>query len=213
VLQARSQPPFLAAITAAFIGAATGIAHADTSALGIDHKVPLDESGIWSRNVQRAVEYGSVAVVFGGALWFGANGSPGHTFWQSVDSTVLGALTAAVMKPVFSRARPSQTDDPGKWFQGSGHNSFPSGEVIQITTAVTPFILEYGPRQPAVYGLALLPVYDAIARVKSQAHWQTDVLTSLAIGSGIGWFAHGRESPISVEVLPHGITVGVHTQF
>ena len=46
--------------------------------------------------------------------WFGAEGRPGHTFWQAVDSTVLGAATAAIMKPVFGRARPSQTDDPGR---------------------------------------------------------------------------------------------------
>jgi hypothetical protein len=43
-------------------------------------------------------------------------------------------------------SRPSQTDDPGDWFQGHGHNSFPSGEVMLVTTAVTPFVLEYGPR-------------------------------------------------------------------
>jgi undecaprenyl-diphosphatase len=203
----------LAAITATLVGISADLARADTNSLGIDHKVPLDESGIWSRNVQYAVEYGSIVAVVGGAVWFGAEGSPGHTFWQAVDSSVIGALTATVMKPVFSRARPSQTDDPGKWFQGSGHNSFPSGEVMQITTAVTPFIFEYGPSHPAVYALGLLPVYDAIARVKSQAHWQTDVLASLAIGTGIGWYAHGRELPISVKLLPHGITVGLHTQF
>ena len=39
-----------------------------------------------------------------------------------------------------------------------------------------------------------------------RARWQTDVLASLAIGTGIGWYAHGRELPISVELLPHGIS-------
>ena len=51
-----------------------------------------------------------------------------------------------------------------------------------VTTAVTPFVLEYGAEHPAVYALELLPLYDGIARVKSQAHWQTDVLASLASG-------------------------------
>jgi undecaprenyl-diphosphatase len=192
---------------------ASGATVADTNSLGIDHKVPLDESGIWSRKVQNAVEYGTVLAVLGGAVWFEAEGQPGHTFWQAVDSTVLGAATAAIMKPVFGRARPSQTDDPGEWFQGKGHNSFPSGEVMLVTTAVTPFIFEYGPRQPAAYALALLPIYDAVARVKAQAHWQTDVLASLAFGTGIGWYAHGRDVPIFVKLLPHGMTVGLHTQF
>jgi len=73
-----------------------------------------------------------------------------------------------------------------------------------VTTAVTPFVLEYGPSHPAAYALELLPIYDAIARVKSQAHWQTDVLASLAIGPGIGWYAHQRDVPIMVKVLPRG---------
>ena len=202
-----------AALLSSALAFGPGGARADSGALGIDHKVALDESGIWSRNVQKAVYYGSIVTVFGGALWYGAEGRPGHTFWQAVDSTVLGVATAAVMKPVFSRARPSQTDDPGRWFQGHGHNSFPSNEVMVVTTAVTPFILEYGPRYPATYALALLPLYDAVARVKSQAHWQTDVLASLAIGGGIGWYAHEREVPVSVKVLPRGITIGFQTRF
>ena len=185
----------------------SGAAHA------LDHKVPLDESGIWSRNVQKAVEYGSVVTVLGGALWFGAEGQAGHTFWQATDSIALGAATAAVMKPVFSRSRPAQTDDPGQWFQGKGHNSFPSGEVMVVTTAVTPFVLEYGPSHPAVYLLELLPLYDAAARIKSQAHWQTDVLASFAIGTAIGWYSHERDVPISVKLLPHGVTVGLHMRF
>ena len=49
--------------------------------------------------------------------------------------------------------------------------------------------------------------------MKSQAHWQTDVLASFAIGTGIGWYAHDHELPISVKLLPRGITIGVHTRF
>jgi undecaprenyl-diphosphatase len=200
-------------LVAALVALPVGAAHADSGTFGLDHKVGLDQSGIWSNKVQNAVEYGSLIAVFGGALWLGAEGQPGHTFWQGVDSTILGAVTAAVMKPVFSRARPSQTDDPGLWFQGKGHDSFPSGEVMIVTTAVTPFVLEYGPSHPAVYALELLPLYQSVARVKSQAHWQTDVLASFAIGTGIGWYAHGRELPISVKLLPHGITVGLQKRF
>jgi membrane-associated phospholipid phosphatase len=181
---------------------------------GIDHKIdPAQDTGIWSRGHQQALQDLTVLTVLGGALWLGSDNGVGHTFWQSVDSTVLGATTAAIMKPVFSRSRPTQSDDPGDWFQGHGHNSFPSGEVMLVATAVTPFVLEYGPEHPGVYALELLPLYDAIARVKSQAHWQTDVLASLAIGTGIGWYAHERELPISVKLLPRGITIGLHVRF
>jgi undecaprenyl-diphosphatase len=202
---------FAVALAAMF---ACDVSRAGGGLLGIDHKIdPPQDTGIWSRGHQQALQDLTVLTVVSGALWFGSENRPGRTFWQSVDSSVLGAATAAIMKPLFSRSRPSQTDDSGDWFQGHGHNSFPSGEVMLVTTAVTPFVLEYGPEHPAVYALELLPLYDAVARVKSQAHWQTDVLASLAIGTGIGWYAHGRELPISVKLLPHGITVGLHTRF
>jgi undecaprenyl-diphosphatase len=84
---------------------------------------------------------------------------------------------------------------------------------MEITTAVTPYVVEYGADHPAVWALELLPVYDAIARVKSHAHWQSDVLASFAIGTGIGYYMHSRSSSISVGALPHGVTVGWEKSF
>jgi hypothetical protein len=66
-------------------------------------------------------------------------------------------------------------DSPNERFKGGGH-SFPSGDVTAISSAITPFVLEYGPEHPSVYAPELLPLYDSMARMKSQAHWQTDVL-------------------------------------
>ena len=66
---------------------------------------------------------------------------------------------------------------------------------------------------PAVYLLELLPAYDAIARMRSQAHWQTDVLGAFALGTATGWFAHSRDQPILLSILPHGFMVGIHKQF
>jgi undecaprenyl-diphosphatase len=152
-------------------------------------------------------------VVVGLALWEGDSSRLGHASWQSVDSLVIGAATSEAMKRIFSRARPTQTDDPNQWFKGSGHRSFPSGEVMEITTAITPYVLEYGTDHPAVYALELLPLYDGIARVKSHAHWQTDVLASFALGTGIGYYSHSRNVPISVELLPRGLTVGWRRSF
>ncbi|MDQ6684766.1 MAG: phosphatase PAP2 family protein [Pseudomonadota bacterium] len=180
---------------------------------GIDHRLNKDESGIYNRNVQVGVQDGTIALTLALALWEGSDSRFGKTAWQGVDSIALGAVTAQAMKYAFSRSRPSQTNDPNRWFQGSGNQSFPSGEVMLVTTAVTPYILEYGRDHPEVYALALLPLYDAVARVKSQAHWQTDVLASLAIGTAIGYYAHGRDTPISVGILPRGITIGFHKRF
>jgi undecaprenyl-diphosphatase len=82
-----------------------------------------------------------------------------------------------------------------------------------VTTAITPIVLEYGNEYPAVWALELLPAYDAVARVKVRAHWQSDVLASFVIGTAIGAYAHSRTSSISVGVLPRGVTVGWKKSF
>ena len=78
---------------------------------------------------------------------------------------------------------------------------------------MTPYVLEYGPEHPGAYALELLPVYDAIARVKVQAHWQTDVIAGFAIGSAAGYLAHRPDSPFLVSLLPHGVSVGLKARF
>lgn len=186
---------------------------ANVAYAGIDHRVSGDNSGIWNRNVQYGVEYGTIASELIGAFWFGGDDPVGKTFWKAIDSSALGAISSEAMKHIFTRARPSQTSDPSKWFQGSGHYSFPSGEVTLVTSAVTPFMFEYGHDHPTVYALTLLPVYDAIARVKTRSHWQTDVIASAALGTLTGYLAYRRDNPFILSVLPHGITVGIHKQF
>jgi membrane-associated phospholipid phosphatase len=181
--------------------------------IGIDHRVNLDDQGVWKRRNQVLLLDASMLVVLSGAVWLGDDGRLGHTFWQSVDAVALGGLTAEGMKYAFSRSRPAQTDDPNLWFQGHGNHSFPSGEVMAITTAITPFVLEYGSEYPAVWALEVLPLYDAVARVKVQAHWQSDVLASFLIGTAWGAYAHSRTSSISVQVLPHGVSVGWKKSF
>lgn len=181
--------------------------------LGIDHRVNYDDSGIWRRRYQLVLQDLTPLAVAGVAFWEGDDTRLGHTAWQSIDSVLIGTVAAAGLKVAFSRSRPTQTDDPNRWFQGKGHNSFPSGEVMQITTAVTPFVLEYGADHPAVYALELLPLYDAVARVKVRAHWQSDVLASFLIGTAIGAYAHSRPTGLTVGVLPRGITVGWKSTF
>ncbi|HEY1436506.1 MAG TPA: phosphatase PAP2 family protein [Casimicrobiaceae bacterium] len=180
---------------------------------GIDHKVTFDDSGIWNRNIQQALEYGSIAVVLGGAAWEGGETRLGRTFWQAVDSSVLGAVTSEAAKHIFTRARPTQTDDPNQWFQGSGHYSFPSGEVTLVSAAISPFVFEYAHDHPWTLALEALPLYDGIARVKVQAHWQTDVLAGFAIGTAAGYYAHSRDNPFFLEVLPHGVGIGIRKQW
>lgn len=181
--------------------------------LGIDHRLNNDDSGIWKRSHQLDLEYGVVLTEIGGALWLGGENRLGRTFWESLDATAFSAVAAQALKYSFSRARPSQTSSPNQWFQGSCCQSFPSGEVALQASFVTPFILEYNQEHPWVWSLEALPLYDAIARVKTQGHWQTDVLASWALGTAFGIFAHNRDTPFFLSVMPHGIMVGWHTSF
>jgi undecaprenyl-diphosphatase len=185
---------------------------------GIDHEWTYDDSGIWKRSYQEFLEYGLIAAEVGGALWEGGESRLGKTFWTSIDASVTAGLTAQVMKVAFSRVRPRDSGpppgNPNLWFQGHGNQSFPSGEVTAVSSIITPFVLEYGHDHPGVYALELLPIYDAIGRMKQQAHWQTDVLAGFALGTGAAWLIHrSPNSPFILKVMPHAIYIGIGKSF
>src|SRR5436190_13385254 len=173
---------------------------------GIDHPVEPQDSGIWSRSNQNALRYGLLFGDIAFAVWQGGENRIGKAAWQSIDSVALAGITAEVGKRAFGRLRPSETSDPKQWFQGG--KSFPSGEVSEISGIVTPYIFEYAHDHPSVWTLELLPAYDAIARVRVGAHWQTDVLAGWALGTATGYLAWRHESPVIVGILPHGFNVG-----
>jgi membrane-associated phospholipid phosphatase len=150
----------------------------------------------------------------GGALWEGGETRVGRTLWQSIDSTAIGGVSSEALKFAFSRKRPSATSDPNQWFAGHGNQSFPSGEVTITSAIVTPFVLEYRHEYPAVYALELIPLYDAIARVKVWGHWQSDVIAGFALGTAAGYIAHSHQgTPWVLSVMPHGIYVGLKKEF
>jgi PAP2 superfamily len=182
---------------------------------GIDHEWTYDNSGIWKRSYQEVLEYGLIAGEVGGAVWEGGETRLGRTLWQSVDASAASGIVALAMKYAFSRVRPiDSNNDPNLWFKGHGNQSFPSGEVTEVSSIVTPFVLEYGPDHPFAYALEALPIYDGIARMKVQAHWQSDVLAGLALGTGAGWLMHRNpNTPYILSVMPHGIYVGISKKF
>jgi undecaprenyl-diphosphatase len=122
-------------------------------------------------------------------------------------------VSSTAGKYIFTRTRPNQVDNPCLWFQGGSNYSFPSGEAANAAALVTPYIIEYAQDYPAVYALLLLPLYVGAGRIKNQDHWQTDVLAGWAVGGLSGWYAHSRDVPIMIELLPHGVAVGYHKQF
>lgn len=182
-----------------------------TAHAGIDHPVAVEDSGIWARSNQNLLRYGALIGDIALAVWEGGETRLGKSAWQSIDSVALAGITAEAGKRIFGRLRPTETSDPNQWFQGG--RSFPSGEVAEISGVVTPYVFEYGYDHPAVYALELLPLYDAIARVKVGAHWQTDVLAGWALGTATGYLAYKHDSPFILGLLPHGFSVGVRKSF
>ena len=191
----------------------SGSALASGGPLGIDHRIHYDNTGIWKRSHQKLLIYGTITTVVGGALVFGDQNKLGDTFWRSVDALAVTSIGTTGLKYAFQRERPSQTSDPDHFFAGPHAQSFPSGEVAAISAAVTPFMVNYGQDHPAVYALALLPVYDAMARVKTRGHWQSDVLVGAALGTSVGLWASHRHSPLIIGWLPGGFQVGFIHRF
>jgi undecaprenyl-diphosphatase len=200
-------------IVVAALSLGWGLAAAGGGPLGIDHEVGFDQSGIWARHYQTDLELGVIAVELGGALWLGNGDKLGHTFWQTLDASVISGAAALVLKKTTGRARPYQGNDPNSWFKGSCCESFPSGEVTLQASFVTPFIVQYSREHPWIWAMEVLPVYDAIARLKSHAHWQTDVIAGWALGTGVGYWSARRQIPLSVEILPGGLSVGLYKRF
>ncbi len=179
----------------------------------IDHRLHYESSGIWTRQYQLDFEHLVMLTELGGAFWYGGQSRIGRTFWRSVDASIFTAVTTTAMKYAFSRARPRQSKSPDRWFQGNCCQSFPSGEVSYQASFVTPFIAEYHKDYPWVWALEVLPAYDAVARMKTHGHWQTDVLAAWAIGTAWGLYAHDEHHPLILSFMPHGVMVGLHVHF
>ncbi|HEV2285719.1 MAG TPA: phosphatase PAP2 family protein [Steroidobacteraceae bacterium] len=203
------------AVSLILMAAAPAACLAGGGLLGLDHEWSYDNSGIWKRPDQLALEYGIVGFEVIGAVWEGGDDRFGRTLWQSIDASASSGIVALALKYSFSRVRPIDSGgDPNLWFKGHGNQSFPSGEVTLVSSVVTPLVLEYRHDQPWIYALEALPLYDAIARMKLQAHWQSDVLAGFALGTGAGWLMHGREgTPLILGALPHGFYVGLKKEF
>jgi hypothetical protein len=203
----------LAILVLAVFGLCPKLSQAGGGPLGIDHEWTYDNHGIWSTRYEQGLEYGVMIFEAGGAVWFGNDDDFGHTLWQSVDSSVVSAISAEVLKYAFSRARPNQGLGPDKWFRGSCCDSFPSGQVSLQASFVTPIILHYAHSEPWIWVLEILPLYDALARLKHQDHWQSDTIAGWALGTATGYWAATRETPVMVQILPRGLTIGFSRHF
>lgn len=175
---------------------------------GLDHRVSQNTGGIY--RYYDVPPYALLLTSIGGALFLGSEDRLGRTFWQSSEAYFVAQGATEILKRATGRLRPSETDDPNQWHKG-GH-SFPSGHVSSTASMIMPLILEYGKEYRAVWGLAVLPAYEMVARVKQRAHWQSDVIAAAALGTAIGWAEHSR-GPLIIRALPGGAFVGFRRAF
>jgi hypothetical protein len=209
----RGAPSFIYFLLAVSLSVLASSVFASCKWSHIDREWNYDASGVWNPNAYRSL-VGVLAIAdIGGALWEGSDTRLGKSLWQGIDSAVISSAAGEVGKRIFTRARPGVGDDPCMWFKGGANYSFPSGETALAAGLVAPLIFEYAHDNPVAYSLLLLPAYIGVARVKNQAHWQSDVIAGWAVGGVSGWYSHQREVPFSVMILPRGITVGFRKDF
>ncbi len=178
----------------------------------IDRRESKDSSGIYALSLQDAVPVTLALASAGCALWQGTETRLGRTCWESGESIVIAGVTAKALQLITARQSPMESENPDRWFTGHA-GSFPSLHVTGTTAAVTPLILQYAKDDPWVAVLALLPVYEMLARVKAQEHWQTDVLAGGLLGFGMGYYEYKRNSPFVFYVLPGGAFAGFSQKF
>ena len=188
------------------------LARAGGGPLGIDYELRYDDAGIWKRNYQVDLEYAVLGTSVVGALWLGKDNQLGRAFWQDIDAEAISALAAQGLKDAFGRARPTPGDNPNVWFH-HGYQSFPSGEVTMQAAFVTPLILDYVRQDPWIAALEVLPLYDAIGRMKVHSHWQTDTIAGWMLGTGVGYWTSTLKVPLIVRILPRGLAIGISRRF
>ncbi len=193
--------------------ASASLAQAGEGPFGIDSKVTKSDSAVWKQSTQNAVLGLVITTEVATALWEGNRSDAGKTAWAAMDSLAVSAVSVEVLKRVFRRERPRDTNDPNQFFSKSGNDSFPSGQTTLMAAAITPIILRNQYQYPAVWALAALPVYAGVARVKTQDHWQSDVVAGMLLGAGVGYLSHKTQDSISLSLLPGGFAMGLKKQF
>jgi membrane-associated phospholipid phosphatase len=131
-------------------------------------------------------------------------GKPGlrDTGRDAVEAAVFAGLITTVLKPVFGRERPEQSDGKTIFHGFTGtYESFPSGHAtIAWAVASVVAMRTDGWIVPTVaYTLATMVAFD---RVNDGKHFIADVFTGAAIGVAVGRFVVGRHRAAEPEGSP-----------
>jgi PAP2 superfamily len=120
-----------------------------------------------------------------------------HMGMDLIQSLIVSQSIVQGLKLATQRERPD----------GSSKNSFPSGHAADTFAFATALQRHLGWRGavPAYIGAS----YVAISRLPANRHWLSDVLFGASVGivAGRTVTRHGRDYPVSVQVVPGGLAV------
>lgn len=176
----------------------------------IDYKVDYDDSPIIAAHydIPKYTYFGLIGL----ALYEGTQSRLGKTAWKSLDAGIISQIVTEGLKRITTRVRPRDATSPDEWFTGDGM-SFPSGHVSGMMAIVTPFVLEYQEDSFWIHSLWLLPAYQMIGRVKTHAHWQSDVIAAAIVGFYSGYIAYKKDTPFLLYFTEKNSFVGVKYYF
>jgi hypothetical protein len=183
-------------------------------AFTLDTKYPKDDNILWSSHYYVPHTLGYSLILY--SLLEGFDLSDNNRFHKTssyaMSSLLLSSAVTEVIKQSTGRKRPRYTDSPDDWFY-FGNKSFPSGHVASVTSMVVPYILEYHKDYPAVYLLALLPFHQMIGRIKEQAHWSSDVIAGLVIGTLVASYNYNTKAQWFVNITGNKKFIGFRYRF
>ena len=138
---------------------------------------------------------------------------------DAVEAGILAyVLNTGVLKRLFGRERPSESDGRTVFVPGSKHDSFPSGHTTEAF-AVASVIAARSKSWPIpviAYGLATVVAFD---RINTRDHFASDVVAGAFLGTAVGHFLvhrHGEQekgvlSKATLEIVPirHGLAAQI----
>jgi membrane-associated phospholipid phosphatase len=136
---------------------------------------------------------------FGLHYAFTHNPRSGRVFFLGTKSLILAGATVFILKNIFQRYRPYQSNPTNayKWDFINGnftHNSFPSGHTVVVFSIATTIATEYydTPVIPIIcYTLATL---TALSRVNDNKHFLSDVFMGASLGFSISKMVYFRNN-------------------